>query len=161
MRSIHVVFLSLVSGFAGGALGGVAADRFLPLLDSGEAVEQPVAEEDAAKKEPAPPPRDPSLGSLQLDTVPWAVVFLGGEELGDTPLEVDLPGGVHRLRFLPKRSGKEIFREVEVKAGKTTRVELTLLEEAETRPQAPPPPSKEPPPLNPPPPPSKVPTVVR
>jgi hypothetical protein len=147
MRASHVVLLSLVSGFMGGAVGGAVVGRFLPAVDSDAEVAPTVSEPPVTSK------LDPSLGSLDLDTLPWSVVFLNGEELGDTPLKgLQLPAGVHRFRFLPQREGTAVFREIEVEAGKTARVKFTLLSgDAAKIPAAAPP--KEPASLKPPPPP--------
>jgi serine/threonine-protein kinase len=69
------------------------------------------------------PPAASGDGVLFVNADPWAHVQLGGEDLGDTPLELRLPSGKHRLRLVGG-DGAPMEREVEIRAG--ARVELLV-----------------------------------
>lgn len=66
-------------------------------------------------------------GKLNLDTSPWAEVFLNGRSLGETPLiNVSLPAGRHILKLVNEPKGIHGAIEVEIEAGKTTTKKLNL-----------------------------------
>jgi serine/threonine protein kinase len=85
---------------------------------------KPRAEEAPAASAEATPAGEP--GFLTLVTEPYAKVFLGGQELGDTPLfKAKLPSGKHTLRLVD--GNQKAFRlPVEIKPGETTAVRIPL-----------------------------------
>ncbi|MBZ4417602.1 protein kinase [Myxococcus sp. RHSTA-1-4] len=65
-------------------------------------------------------------GFLTLVTEPYAKVFLGGQELGDTPLfKVKLPSGKHTLKLVDGNE-KAHRLPVDIKPGETTAVRIPL-----------------------------------
>ncbi|MFP2932688.1 PEGA domain-containing protein [Pyxidicoccus sp. 3LG] len=65
-------------------------------------------------------------GFLTLVTEPHAKVFLGGRELGDTPLfKVKLPAGKHSLKLVDGE-GKALKLPVDIKPGEITSVRIPL-----------------------------------
>jgi eukaryotic-like serine/threonine-protein kinase len=73
--------------------------------------------------EPAPVVED---GTLTLVTEPWSTVFLGGRELGVTPLvRVGLAPGKHNLRLVGPDQ-KAVVMAVEIAPGKETKVRVPL-----------------------------------
>ncbi|WP_228565614.1 protein kinase [Myxococcus sp. AB036A] len=88
----------------------------------------------AARKAPATPPSSESVpagepGFLTLVTEPKAQVFLGGQDLGKTPLfKVKLPAGQHTLKLVDATT-KAHQVPVDIKPGETTSVRgpLSLL----------------------------------
>jgi eukaryotic-like serine/threonine-protein kinase len=80
---------------------------------------------------PSPEPLKPvaprvATGHLQLEATPYAIITLGGQRLGVTPIEVDLPEGPHVLTLRNPERGIETTYRVRVVAGERTsrRVEL-------------------------------------
>ena len=65
-------------------------------------------------------------GKLRAKSSPWAEVYLGKRKLGITPLDVTLPVGKHRLRFVNPESGKKKSRTVRIKPGEQTRLSVRL-----------------------------------
>jgi hypothetical protein len=55
-------------------------------------------------------------GILSLNATPWARVYVEGERLGDTPLEVRLPAGRYAVRLVHPTLGVA-QRTVEVRPG--------------------------------------------
>lgn len=88
----------------------------------------------APRKAPATPPASESVpagepGFLTLVTEPKAQVFLGGQDLGKTPLfKVKLPAGQHNLKLVDATT-KAHQVPVDIKPGETTSVRgpLSLL----------------------------------
>jgi hypothetical protein len=74
----------------------------------------------------AAPADEPGL--LTLVTEPYAKVFLGSRELGDTPLyKVKLPPGKHVLKLVEVGgNGKPLKLPVDIKSGDTTAVRVPL-----------------------------------
>ena len=70
---------------------------------------------------PAAPSGD---GILFVNSDPWVYVHVGGEEQGDTPIELRLPAGRHRLRLVGG-DGVALERVVEVRAGERKDLLLT------------------------------------
>ncbi|WP_141619800.1 serine/threonine-protein kinase [Myxococcus sp. AB036A] len=69
-------------------------------------------------------------GRLELRIRPYAVVYLDGRKLGETPLEVvEVPAGRHTLRLVNEELGKDVTRPVAVKAGQSTVFKLNLAAE--------------------------------
>jgi eukaryotic-like serine/threonine-protein kinase len=80
---------------------------------------------------PSPEPVKPvaprvAMGHLQLEATPYAIISLGGQRLGVTPIDVDLPEGPHVLTLRNPERGIETTYRVRVVAGERTtrRVEL-------------------------------------
>ncbi|QDE96539.1 serine/threonine protein kinase [Myxococcus xanthus] len=66
-------------------------------------------------------------GRLELRVRPYAVVYLNGGMLGETPLNsVEVPAGRHTLRLVNQELGKDVTRAVDVKAGQSTVFKLNL-----------------------------------
>jgi len=75
-----------------------------------------------ALKIPAAPP----MGTLSLNALPWAEVFIDGRRLGETPLgQVRVPIGAHELGFRHPQFGEQ-SRSVTVTADGPTRVSVDL-----------------------------------
>jgi serine/threonine-protein kinase len=65
------------------------------------------------------PPRASGQGILSVNAVPWGIVRVNGFAVGETPQEMRLPAGRHRVRI--ERSGQRAVEEVvAVKAGART-----------------------------------------
>ena len=68
-------------------------------------------------------------GHLELRIRPFAVVFLDGKPMGETPLPpLTLPVGKHRLRLVNEKLQKNIEQDIVVKAGENTVFKLNLTE---------------------------------
>ncbi len=69
----------------------------------------------------AVPPRATGDGILSVNATPWGLVRLNGHAIGDTPQEMRLPAGRHRVRI--ERKGQRAVDElVTVKAGARTKL---------------------------------------
>jgi hypothetical protein len=81
------------------ATGGAAALKARPPVRRDSRATQDQNPE--PQPEVTPPPTAPAVaaatGRLQLDSTPYAVVFLGARRLGITPIDVELPAGPHTL----------------------------------------------------------------
>lgn len=55
--------------------------------------------------------RQTSPSALQVTSVPKAIVFLDGQELGRTPLMQDVPAGEHTLKIIPEEINNISFEE--------------------------------------------------
>ena len=79
----------------------------------------------AAEPDSAVPPRG-QMGQVVIHTTPEkALVYLGGQKLGPTPIETDFETGRHTLTIM--LNGEELVKErVNVWPGKTTTIEKTL-----------------------------------
>ncbi len=84
----------------------------------------PPALEQVESEEPV---REPAVGRLTFDTVPWTEVWIDGRHVGDTPLiRHTLPAGEVTLHL---RNGEEHIDtryRVQVRAGQTTTRRLGL-----------------------------------
>jgi hypothetical protein len=120
------------------------------------AVEQPAAGPSPMETQPAasPTPPPPTTGTLKISTVPaGAAVDLDGASVGVTPLTLpDLKPGKHTLK-VSKSGFKTDGRDVEVTAGETFALDITLSAAPRPAPRrrAPPLPPAPPAPLPPPP----------
>jgi hypothetical protein len=86
------------------------------------AVESVQVASNTALKIPAAPP----MGTLSLNALPWAEVFIDGRRLGETPLgQVRVPIGAHELVFRHPQFGEQ-SRSVTVTADGPTRVSVDL-----------------------------------
>jgi serine/threonine-protein kinase len=63
------------------------------------------------------PPAASGEGILSVNPMPWGAVTVDGEALGDSPLEVQLPAGRHRVR-IDRRGQRGPERPVTVEAGR-------------------------------------------
>lgn len=82
-----------------------------------------------AVPDPAPEAieRKPKIGTLTIDTKPWSEVYLGGKQLGITPLvAVKLPAGTHQLELKNPSMGISKRVKVTIRPGKATRVQRDL-----------------------------------
>jgi serine/threonine-protein kinase len=71
-------------------------------------------------------PRPPARGTLSVNAVPWANIFLDGRSLGHTPrLNLSVDAGRHQLRLVTSR-GDTRSQSIEVAAGKETRVSVNF-----------------------------------
>jgi hypothetical protein len=87
---------------------------------AGTGTDAPAASTDSDSAQAAEP------GFLTLVTEPYAKVFLGSRELGDTPLfKVKLPSGKQVLKLVDG-NGKALKLPVEIKPGETTAVRIPL-----------------------------------
>lgn len=84
----------------------------------------------AAEPKPKAPPAEPAepqgMGTLVVSsTPPGAEVFLGGANVGQTPIEIDVPTGVHDLKLVDS-SGQSKNESVKVRKGRTSKVEVAF-----------------------------------
>jgi hypothetical protein len=91
--------------------------------------EKPVAQKPAAK--PAPEPASASepeeSGTLSVNSTPeGAEVYLDGANLGQTPIEIDIPTGPHKLKVVQPGTFSEKRLPVTVRAGKTSEIKVTF-----------------------------------
>ncbi len=65
---------------------------------------------------------------LYVNATPWARVVVDGRPMGETPLELSLPAGKHRLRAVhPSYGSSEAL--VEIRAGRRSNWTPTLRRE--------------------------------
>jgi hypothetical protein len=69
---------------------------------------------------PTPPPES-GEGILSVNATPWGTVLVGGVLLGETPQEVRLQAGRHRVR-IERRNQRTVEAEVTVEAGRRTKL---------------------------------------
>ncbi|HKP61613.1 MAG TPA: PEGA domain-containing protein [Polyangiales bacterium] len=73
----------------------------------------------------APPEEEADPGTLRINSLPWAQVFLDGQLIGNTPLRgVRVAAGEHSLRFVNHQFSMVKTSEISVPAGE----ELTIVE---------------------------------
>jgi hypothetical protein len=86
------------------------------------AVESVLVESDRAVKIPAAAP----MGSVSLNALPWAEVFIDGRKVGETPLgQVPIAVGAHEVVFRHPQLGEQ-SRSITVTAGGPTRLSVDL-----------------------------------
>ncbi|GEN11387.1 serine/threonine protein kinase [Myxococcus fulvus] len=69
-------------------------------------------------------------GTVEFRIRPYAVVYLDGKKLGETPLGIiDVPEGNHTITAVNSRLGKRVTRSFEVKAGTANVFKLNLTQE--------------------------------
>ncbi len=75
---------------------------------------------------------DPILGTVEaIQAIPWARVYVGERILGDTPLiDVRLPAGEHRLRFVNEPLGVDKAQKVVVRPGKNPKIIVRMTGDA-------------------------------
>jgi serine/threonine-protein kinase len=88
---------------------GVAAGKTAP---------EPAPRSAAADAPAAPSPR--GRATLVVDVVPWATVYVNGENVGDTPLTLELGAGAHELRAVHPSHGSARAR-IDLRAGERRR----------------------------------------
>jgi serine/threonine-protein kinase len=70
------------------------------------------------------------LGTLEFRIRPYAIVYLDGKKLGETPFAaIDVPEGHYAVTAVNPKLGKKVTRSIEVKAGEANVFRLNLLEE--------------------------------
>jgi outer membrane biosynthesis protein TonB len=82
---------------------------------------KPVAAAPAPKAEP----EGEGIGTLSVTSEPTgAAVFLDGANVGQTPIDIDVPAGNHKIRAVPPGDGAERRQSVIVKSGVTSRIDI-------------------------------------
>lgn len=77
--------------------------------------------------EPAPPEEEEGMGVLSIASEPpGAEVFLDGASVGQTPIEIDVPTGLHKVRLAPPGGGAEKRHNVHVKTGRTAELRVSF-----------------------------------
>jgi hypothetical protein len=61
-------------------------------------------------------------GKLIVTAIPWAMVRVDGVEVGQTPVELEVAAGVHKVTLDNESLGIHKVERVRVKAGKTVRL---------------------------------------
>ncbi len=81
----------------------------------------------AADPKPEAPPAEPQgMGTLIVSSSPsGAEVFLGGANIGQTPIEIDVPAGVHDLKLVDS-SGQSKSEAVKVRQGRMSKVNVAF-----------------------------------
>ncbi|WP_164010162.1 serine/threonine protein kinase [Pyxidicoccus trucidator] len=70
------------------------------------------------------------LGTLEFRIRPYAIVYLDGKKVGETPFApIDVPEGIYAVTAVNPKLGKKVTRSIEVKAGEANVFKLNLLEE--------------------------------
>jgi serine/threonine-protein kinase len=101
------------------------------VVDAGAAqfVVEVAPEADAGELRAKSVPVRPSKGRLELRVRPYAVVYLDGKLLGETPLAVQtVSAGRHTLRLVNEKLGKDVSVEVVVRGGEETLFKHNLKE---------------------------------
>ncbi|MCP3063372.1 protein kinase [Myxococcus sp. K38C18041901] len=71
-----------------------------------------------------------ATGTVEFRIRPYAVVYLDGKKLGETPLGIiDVPEGSHTVTAVNSRLGKRVTRSFEVKAGTANVFKLNLTQQ--------------------------------
>jgi len=73
-----------------------------------------------ASAEATPVPAEPKTGNLSLTTDPAVDVYVGSKLVGRTPLRVELPTGVHKLRFTDATKMINLYKSYRVRGGADT-----------------------------------------
>jgi hypothetical protein len=77
----------------------------------------------AKAAEPVEPVEEAGTGTLAISSAPsGAEVYLDGASVGQAPIEIDVPSGVHRIRLVEPGGGAEKRQAVQVKSGRTAEV---------------------------------------
>jgi hypothetical protein len=92
---------------------------------------KPVAVAPAPKPAPPAAPAEPAepegVGTLNVNSEPpGAAVFLDGANVGQTPIEIDVPSGPHKIRAVHPTDGTDKKQSVTVKANGTATVQITF-----------------------------------
>lgn len=109
-----------------GVAGPELARPALAKPQTGEPAPKPAE----AKLAPKPPEAAPAEGEEGTGTLtiasepPGAEVFLDGASVGKTPIEIDVPAGLHTVRLAAPGGGPEKRQNVHVKAGRTAEVRV-------------------------------------
>ena len=78
-----------------------------------------------SERAPADPDEAEGVGMLSVTSAPTGgAVFLDGANVGQTPVEVDLPSGEHKVRVVHPSNGTDRRQSVIVKAHDTTTVRV-------------------------------------
>ncbi|WP_407653839.1 protein kinase domain-containing protein [Archangium lipolyticum] len=95
-------------------------------------VEPPAPERSPSKPRPSAPgtARVAYKGTLELRVRPYAIVYVDGKKVGETPLTpLQLPAGPHTLKLVNAKIAKEKQLTIDIKAGQTSLHKINLLEE--------------------------------
>ncbi len=86
------------------------------------------AQPTGAQAPAASPRRTPTLrGTLEVNAIPWAHVFVDGRSAGETPLlGLRLDAGVHAIRLVNEPLGASRELRVEIRPGEASRVVVQL-----------------------------------
>jgi serine/threonine-protein kinase len=80
-------------------LSSVADSGRVPSLSSGAATVAPPPPPAPRLREPVLPEVAHGIGTLRIDSSPWAVVYVDGDSMGSTPLTLTLAAGTRQLRL--------------------------------------------------------------
>jgi hypothetical protein len=70
--------------------------------------------------EPKPPTRPIRMGTVSINAVPWAEVWMEGERKGETPIELRLPAGEHSITLAHEQM--RVIKRVTVEPGRNESV---------------------------------------
>ena len=89
---------------------------------------KPVAVAPTPKPAAPPEPAEPEgVGTLNVTSEPpGAAVFLDGANVGQTPIEIDVPSGAHKIRAVHPTDGTDKKQNVTVKANGTATVQIAF-----------------------------------
>lgn len=72
-------------------------------------------------------PEEQGIGTLAVTSnPPGAALFLDGANVGQTPIEIDVPAGIHKLRTISPIDGTDRRQTATVKANGATKVEVAF-----------------------------------
>lgn len=100
------------------------SDAVLPSAAPADAT-TPSVPDVTARTRKAPPVAKPATepGRLSVVVKPWAILWIEGKVIGQTPYRAPLPAGRYRIRITNEDAGKDETMTVTVTANKTTTVE--------------------------------------
>ncbi len=88
-------------------------------------VEKPVRQQRRASRRARTPKKKRPVGSsyLNIDARPWAIVFVDGRSLGQTPLaRAEIPAGDHHVRLVNPDRGLEASYRIQSEPGKVVKI---------------------------------------
>ncbi|MFN7135267.1 MAG: PEGA domain-containing protein, partial [Myxococcales bacterium] len=81
----------------------------------------------APKAAPAEPEEEAGIGTLSVTSSPLgADVYLDGANVGQTPIDIDIPTGKHRLKLIDASSKTEKLQTVRVRNGEVSKVDVAF-----------------------------------
>jgi len=107
-------------------VASATADAAVPAIaevlhDAAPATPPEPRERESSKSRESRSTRPAGTGTLHVDVTPWAIVFLDGKRLGETPTNAKVPAGRHKLKITNDTKTESIT--VTIKPDKTTTVE--------------------------------------
>lgn len=100
-----------------------AAAKRRPPVERSAPPEVPPTSEPEAPAAPVEPAEEAAPGTLRINSLPWAHVFLDGRLLGNTPLRgVSVAAGKHSLRLVNPRFSMVKTSEIDVPTGEELRL---------------------------------------